>query len=311
VQRFLPLLLLALLVGAPESVKGSSPPDFDASWDYGDPAATEAKFREFEARAGEQSLEYQLQLATQIARTFSLRSKFDEAHALLDTVEAALTEETPVARIRYLLERGRTHNSAGTKRDARAAFVHAWMLAQEAGEDFHAVDAAHMVAIADPAEAMKWNEKGLAVARASTDERAQNWKGSLLNNVGWTKFERGDHEAALATFQEALAFRREQGKADSIRVARWSVARTWRALGRLDEALEEQQTLHAEATAAGSPDAYTSEEIGECLHALGRTDEARPWFAKAHEGLSADPWMVANEAERLARLAQLAQPPKP
>ncbi|MCP4872234.1 MAG: tetratricopeptide repeat protein [Proteobacteria bacterium] len=305
-QRFLFLTVLIALLGAPVSVKASSPPDFDAVWNYGDPAATEAAFREFEAKAADQSLEYRLQLQTQIARTHSLRAQFDEAHAVLDEVEKALTDATPVAQVRYLLERGRTHNSSGNTKDARAAFVHAWMRAQEIGEDFHAVDAAHMVAIADPSEAMQWNERGLELARASKDERARNWKGSLLNNVGWTHFERGDYDKALATFEEALAFRKEQGKAGPIKVARWTVARTWRAQGKLAEALSEQQALLKES--GDKPDPYTWEEIAECLHALDRTDEARPWFAKAHEALSADPWMVANEAERLARLAQLAQP---
>lgn len=310
-QRFLSLLPLILVLGAAVSVKASSPPDFDASWNYGDPAATEAAFRRFEANAGEQSLEYRLQLQTQIARTHSLRSQFDEAHAVLDAVEAALTDATPVAHVRYLLERGRTHNSAGNTKDARAAFVHAWMRAQELGEDFHAVDAAHMVAIADPGEATQWNLRALEVARASSDPRAQNWKGSLLNNMGWTHFDAGRYDEALTTFEEALAFRKSQGKDAPIRVARWTIARTWRAQGKLAEALAEQEALHAAAVASGSPDPYTQEEIAECLHALGRTEEARPWFARAHEALSADPWMVANEAERLARLAQLAQVPVP
>jgi tetratricopeptide (TPR) repeat protein len=290
----------------------SPPPDFDAVWDYGDAAATAAKFREFEAKADAQSLDYQLQLKTQIARTFSLRSKFAEAHALLDEVEAALTDETTrIARVRYLLERGRTLHSTGRKKDARTTFVHAWMLAQELGEDFYAVDAAHMVAITGPDEAMQWNRRALDLARASEDDRARNWQGSLLNNMGWSWFDRGDFASALATFEEALAFRREQGEQEPIRIARWCVARTRRALGRVEEALAEQQALHGEVDASSAPDGFTLEEIAECLHALGREDEARPWFGKAHEALRADPWFAANEAERLARLARLAQPPRP
>ncbi len=305
-QRIVLVATLISTLALPVSVNASTPPDFDALWDYGDPAATEAKFREVQGKNDEQSLDYRLQLATQIARTHSLRSQFDEAHALLDDVEKALTDDTGIARVRYLLERGRTFNSAGDKQRARALFVHAWLLAQELGEDFHAVDAAHMVAIADPGEAMKWNQDALELAEKSADERARNWRGSLYNNIGWTHFDAGKYDEALAIFERALAFRKEQGKAGSIRVARWCIARTWRAQGKLEEALAEQRKLHEEATAAGAPDPYTLEEIAECLHALGRTEEARPFFAQAHAELSKDAWMVANEADRLARLEQLA-----
>ena len=50
---------------------------------------------------------------------------------------------------------------------------------------------------------------------------------------------------------------------------------------------------------------YTEEELGECLHALGRPDEARPFFARAHERLSRDSWLVENEPDRIARLKRL------
>ncbi len=49
------------------------------------------------------------------------------------------------------------------------------------------------------------------------------------------------------------------------------------------------------------------EELAECLHALGRTDEAKPYFLRSHELLSKDPWFVENEAKRIDRLAELGQ----
>lgn len=280
-------------------------PPFDDLWDYGDPEATEAKFREVLVRPDGQTLDFMLQLKTQIARTYSLRGKFDEAHALLDEVEQALPPPDSVARVRYLLERGRTFNSAGDKDRARALFMHAWLMAGTLGEDFHAVDAAHMIAIADSDAAMDWNMKALELAEASSDERAQGWKGSLYNNIGWTHHDAGQFEEALAVFERALVFRKEQGEADRTRVARWCIARTWRSLGRVEEALAEQRLLLAEAEAVDEPHGYTLEEIAECLHALERTDEAKPWFARAYATLAEDPWMMTNEADRMARLAQL------
>jgi hypothetical protein len=77
-------------------------------------------------------------------------------------------------------------------------------------------------------------------------------------------------------------------------------------MARLDEALAVQLRIIAEASAGGAPDGYFHEEAAECLLALERAAEARPHFARAHELLSADPWMREHEAPRLARLAQLA-----
>ena len=122
--------------------------EFEASWDYSDPAATEATFRAFlDATSEPANSEYVLQLQTQIARTLGLQGEFDRANSLLDTVQKGLSESSPVAQVRHLLERGRTLNSSGQAEAARPLFEKAWLSAQELGEDFHAVDAAHMVAI--------------------------------------------------------------------------------------------------------------------------------------------------------------------
>jgi hypothetical protein len=39
---------------------------------------------------------------------------------------------------------------------------------------------------------------------------------------------------------------------------------------------------------------------------MGRSDEARPYFAKAADQLSQDQWFVENEAARLASLKERA-----
>ena len=107
--------------------------------------------------------------------------------------------------------------------------------------------------------------------------------------------------AALAFFEDAIAFRKEQGKADEIRVAEWCFARTLRSLGRHDEALAIQQRLEAE----GTEDGFVSEELGELLLLLGRKGAARPKFARAYELLSKDPWLQRDEPDRLDRLRRL------
>jgi len=284
--------------------------EFEASWDYSDPAATEATFRAFlDATSEPANSEYVLQLQTQIARTLGLQGEFDRANSLLDTVQKGLSESSPVAQVRHLLERGRTLNSSGQAEAARPLFEKAWLSAQELGEDFHAVDAAHMVAIvADGDEALQWNAKALTLAEGSSDTRAGNWRGSLYNNIGWTHHDAGRFDAALELFQRGLEFRRAQGKERPIRIARWSVARTLRSLGRTEEALVQQEALYAELSSLSPPesDPYVREELAECLHALDRKAEAKPHFKAAWEQLSSDSWLAKHESKRLERLKNLA-----
>ncbi|HEY7093737.1 MAG TPA: hypothetical protein VH393_11185 [Ktedonobacterales bacterium] len=57
-----------------------------------------------------------------------------------------------------------------------------------------------------------------------------------------------------------------------------------------------------EFDALGEQDGYIYEEIAECLAALGRAGEARPYFTRAYETLSRDPWLAESEPARLERL---------
>ncbi|MEJ2152614.1 MAG: tetratricopeptide repeat protein [Gemmatimonadota bacterium] len=283
---------------------------FDDLWDYDEPVGTEAEFRSLRPKLeadGDRSV--LLQLDTLIARALSLQRNFGEAHLLLNSIEPELDSVDSTVRVRWLLERGRTFNSAGKKEPAKKAFLEAWELAQSIHAEFFAVDAAHMLAIVEEgAEALRWNEQALNYARSSEDPRAKQWQGSLLNNLAWAHHEKGDFERALTLFEEALAFRKKQGKEAEIDVAEWCVARVLRSLGRENEALARQQELlRRKEDARRAPDGFVFEELGECLLALGREAEAGPWFAKAHKELSQDPWLVENEPERLERLEKLGR----
>src|SRR5690554_4109825 len=109
--------------------------DIDELWDFADPAESERTFRAALTAADTAGDDdYRLQLFTQIARTHSLRRQFDQAHELLDSVEKELTDATQMARVRYLLERGRTFNSAGDKATARGHFIEAWERARTIDE---------------------------------------------------------------------------------------------------------------------------------------------------------------------------------
>jgi tetratricopeptide (TPR) repeat protein len=279
----------------------------DVIWDYDHPAESEAAFRRALETLDEQADgALRLELLTQIARAQGLHRRVDEAHATLDTVAAQLDGSTPRVRVRYLLERGRVYNSSRQLERAQPYFTEAWDLASTVGEDILAIDAAHMLAIIAPPEvSLAWNQRALELAERSSAPRALHWRGSLYNNIGWTWHDAGDYEQALATFQKATASRRAEGDLALIRIAVWAEARTLRSLGRVEEALALQQELLREFDDVGEQDGYVYEEIAECLAVLGRDDEARPYFARAYEALSRDPWLAESEPARLERLKAL------
>jgi tetratricopeptide (TPR) repeat protein len=279
----------------------------DALWDYAHPAKSEASFRRaLETLDGQADPALRLELLTQIARAQALHRRFDDAHATLDAVAAQLDEAWPHVRVRYLLERGRVYNSSRQSERAQPYFAAAWELASTAGEDILAIDAAHMLAIIAPPEAsLEWNQRALELAERSPAPRALHWRASLYNNVAWTYHDAGEYAHALATFQKATAACRSEGDPALVRIAVWAEARTLRSLGRIEEALALQQVLLREFDDVGEQDRSVYEEIAECLAALGRHDEARPYFARAHETLSCDPWLAESEPARLERLRTL------
>lgn len=247
-------------------------------------------------------------MLTQIARTYSLQRQFAEAHQLLDEIEPRLTDATPRARLRALLERGRTFNSAGDKVTARTLFEQAWQLGLKSKELYLAIDAAHMIAIAAPLdEQSRWHQLAMELAERSQDEKVRGWLASLYNNQGWTLFELGRFDEARVFQQKCLAWHEQHNNTAKAFIARWSLARLTRAQGLHEQALADLKQLQVEMAEAGEPeDGYLFEELGE--NALVLDDPAAPeYFSRAWFLLSQDRWFKANEAERLARLKHLAK----
>ena len=294
--------LVAAALAASFAIAPAGAMDIDSYWEYADPAASEARFRSLLGQAqGDERLEVQ----TQIARTFSLRRDFAQAHRLLDEVEPQLAAAGAAPRVRYLLERGRTFNSAGDKPRAKPLFVEAWQVATAAGLEGLAVDAAHMVPIVvGGAEGAEWTRRGVELARRSSDPKARAMLPALLNNHAWNLHDEGRFEEALAVFREAEAAWLATGRQPQGRIARWSVARCLRSLGRFDEALAMQRALEQEWAAAGQADGYVYEELAELLDATGKPDEAAPYFRRAADELGKDAWFAGNEPKRLARLRE-------
>ena len=280
--------------------------DIDALWDYNQPALSETRFRDaLKTESGDDALE----LETQIARTFGLRREFSQAHITLDAVDKRINDRTrPIVRVRSLLERGRTWRSAGDIAKARPLFLEAWQIADREKITLLAIDAAHMLGIIDPpAEAMRWNERAMALAMSSNTPRALRWRGSLANNMGHTERERGNLDTALKHFQTALVAFQLTRIDEQIRIAQWQIANTLRLQKKFDEALAMQLKLEKDMLEANAPDGYVYEEIAEIYTALQKPVEAKPYFAKAAKILAADTWFAENEKTRLARIVDMAK----
>lgn len=313
-QRAAFLLLAAFYLS--EAAVANSTADYsqalDALWDYDNPADSETRFRAEAARQPARSREA-AEAATQVARAQGLQRKFTDADQTLDGVQRELDTQPARVRVRYLLERGRRDNSSQRKAQAIAWFEQA--LAASAGDTlegaaYYRVDALHMLAIASPpAQQIEWHKRAIAAAASADDARTRGWRASLLHNLGWTLHDRGDYAEALDYWRQALAAREAAHDVPRTRVARWTVARGLRSLGRLDEAETMQRALADELQAANAPDGYVFEELAEIALARGDRAAAQPWAAKAIALLGNDADLRANDAARLARLADLAKPP--
>lgn len=313
------------------------PGQLDELWDFDDATASELRFRGL-LGSGNLSPTARAELQTQLARALGMLGRHDEALAALDAVTAAsgaaeqataeptraaaattepadrgagdhpdLTQPaaalSPVVGVRIALERGRILNSSGKPTDSIALFATALEAARAAGEDFLAIDAAHMLAIADRARSEHWTNEALRMVASSTEPRTRRWAGSLHNNAGWARHDAGDYTAALAEFEAARSAYEVHGTFEQVRVAQWAVARALRSLARFDEALAIQQQL----AELGPADGYVQEELAELFLAKGSADDAGRHAAEAVELLGADTWFTQYESGRWERLRRIAQ----
>ena len=190
----------------------------DQLWDFDDPALSEDRFR---AAVSEDryDADERAELSTQLGRAIGLQGRFEEADALLDAVDA----DEPTVAVRVLLERGRVLNSSGHPEMAVPLFEQAAELADHLGEEFLAVDALHMLAIADSAHAETWTRSALEYASTVHDERTKRWVVSLHNNLGWTLHDAGRCSEAMVEFQLAEQWAERVGTPRQQQLAREAI----------------------------------------------------------------------------------------
>jgi tetratricopeptide (TPR) repeat protein len=231
----------------------------DELWDFNDPVVSERRFldaQEFEPDAARSA-----ELLTQEARAVGLQGRYEEAWDLLESVEIL----SSVVEVRVLLEQGRVHNSSGRPADAVPLFEEAAKKATRERLDFLAIDALHMLAIADPESADARTREALELVDATDDRRTRRWGVSLHNNLGWALHNAERYDEALGEFEAAHAAALDVGTPEQEFVARWAIARCLRSLGRYQEALNLQERLAVE----DSGDTYVTEEIAALHKALG------------------------------------------
>ena len=283
-------------------------PDIRDLWNYNQPQQSREKFKKLIQTYSHHD-EYVLILKTQVARTLGLELKFQEAHKLLAQVQESLKPNQKRATAWYFIEKGRVYNSHHKKSDAIQNFLQAFKFSQEIQHEHLIVDSAHMLAIASVnfEDQKKWTKIAIEEAGQATDLRVRDWKGSLLNNWGWSLFEQKEYKAALKVFKEALKFRETKSSTEAILIAKWTVARTYRAINEIDSALKIQTTLLKDWENLGKKDGYVYEELGE-LYLVKKEDKKRKrYFQLAFQELSKDPWFVKNKSQRLERIKTLAQ----
>ena len=303
--------IAALVVGALLMSTHARGADFSAQldrrWDYAKPEVSETRFREALRQYPAGSREA-LEIATQVARAQGLQRKFDAAHATLDKIEVELVRVD--ARVRIRASRAwQAVQFLGIARQGSAAVPQvAEVATRQDGRVTRSTRSTRCTCWASPLPSRSGSTGTCAHSRWPSARRmrapAAGARRSTTTSAGRYS-DRGEHASALGYWEKSLAVREASGDQQRTRIARWTVARGYRALGRLDDAERMQRDLAEDNRAAGEEDGYVYEELAELRIARGDAAGAAPGAAKAYALLREDAWLAATEPARLERLAKI------
>jgi len=200
----------------------------DDLWDFSDASGSEQRIRA--ALATSTDAAETRELRTQLARALGLQERFTEAHGMLD----ALDLDDPEVAVRYSLERGRLHNSAGAPVEAARHFRRAAELSAPPAPPeltFLRIDALHMLAIAEPEGAEDHTAQAIRELAAVDDPRTLRWLVGLHNNLGWHRFDAGDTAGALEEFEASMDAAERYGTPAQVAMAAEAIAEARAASG--------------------------------------------------------------------------------
>jgi hypothetical protein len=202
----------------------------DELWDFDDPAGSGRRFAAEEELPSHTDSE-RAELVTQRARSLGLQQRFDDGHAVLESLGLPAEADT-VVRTRIALETGRLLNSAGRPAEAVRQFEAAASTAGSGGLLFLQIDALHMLAIADKSRSGEWAAQAIDLATTAPDDRTRRWLVSLYNNVGWSNFEAGNLQAAYGAFLQARDWAERVGTGEQQTWAREAIEECTTAMKR-------------------------------------------------------------------------------
>ncbi len=262
-----------------------------------------------------------LQILSQIALAQAMQQKFDIAHQTLDEAEKLLEPQYQLAKIRFLLERGRVYHQSDRLDQALSFFIQSYDLSKLSPEfDFHTVNASHMVAIVEKHTEGKieWNKRAINLAEQTKDERCHAWLGPIYNNLAQNYIEAEKYQEALQAFDKCKAHAEERGDQIVIRGALWGMGRALRGLNKLDQALDiqndllkeyekisDQGLLPMELIYVGRGLVY--EELAEIYFAKRSGEQSQKYARLAYEDLSKDAWMKKLYPKRIERMLELGK----
>lgn len=258
------------------------------------------------------------QILSQIALAQAMQKNFTEAYQTLDDAEKVRQADDHLTEARVLLERGRVLMQANDNTAAVPLFMASYDLCLKHRFDFHACNAAHMMAmiVESVQDKIQWN--AVAIELAETSPLAEKWLGSLYNNLGHALIEAERFDEALHALKRALSIRKQEGFAFNVRVAQWAVARALRFLNRDDDALSILNDLVAEydhmihsgtldlpMQALISVRGLVYEELAEIYAIKQNLGQCREFAKLACDNLAQDEWFVRLYPKRLERLQEL------
>jgi tetratricopeptide (TPR) repeat protein len=244
-----------------ENSSTNSLPTIASMWDFNDVESTRERFLRCSKREDVQlDAGYAAELQTQIARTYSLQGNYTEAHRILDAVTLMSGYTLPAAKVRYLLERGRTYRSSGEATRSLPYFGEAEALATDHELWRLAIDAVHMTAIAEhkAEDRIAHNLRGLKLVDEHPEQHG--WKHALLNNLGEDYLSAHRYADAIATFSLLIDYQREHyGEADIYTIK--DIAKAQRLNGNPEFSRQAMRDALATLNAKGLDDMWIREEL--------------------------------------------------
>jgi tetratricopeptide (TPR) repeat protein len=285
-------------------------PDVDSLWNYSDPVGSEARFKELLPHIDPLTdPSTAAEVLSQIARAQGFQQQFAEAKDTLHLTVPMWSRLSSRAQCRVLLEAGRLEHSSEDSGSGEDLFLAALSLADHAGEEALAIDAAHMLAIVTHGESQTtWGIWAIERAEHSLNQKAYRWLGTLYGNLGCSYLDVGRLDDAMKMFHAAEKWSKAHGRAEQHRKARWRVGRCERLLGDIDSAFATQSELMREGEIVGDEDGYVFKELGELSLIRGEPAEAALMFHRALSIFSRDPWrLTQKDTEELIRLEAYAE----